>query len=165
MIKIAEGLQYCHSFRLVHGNLCPTDIMIDVSGNPKIAFPSHPDRCRMGSPVYLAPEVRRSMDFDGRADIWSFGAFMFELLTEGKRPFQSRTFEETRLAQETTPLPIRQIDDALPKELEHICSRCLSREIENRYSTASDLAEDLRQCKIDSPSFWRRFRPNRGVQL
>ena len=159
LVKIAEGLYYAHAQQLVHGNLTPFDIMIDVEGNPKIAFPNSQV---IGTPTYTAPEVLRSLDYDGRADIWSFGIIMFEILTGGKRPFRSNAFWQPLVGE---PIPLRQIDKTLPGELERICSRCLSKEVGDRYSTASDLTEELRQCRLNRPSLWRWFRPNRGVWL
>jgi len=166
LVKIAEGLCFSHSHQLVHGNLTPMDIMIDVSGNPKIAFPN----CQyVGTPYYVAPELEttyvapglfESFECDGRADIWSFGIIMFEILTGGTRPFRLDTSRGLPARRE--PIPLRQIDKTLPVELERICSRCLSKEVGERYSTASDLAEDLRHCRLSRPFLWRWFRPNRG---
>ena len=152
LVKIAEGLCFSHSHQLVHGNLTPMDILIDVSGNPKIAFPN----CQfLGTPYYVAPELFESSDYDGRADIWSFGIIMFEMLTGGPRPFPPFRLDASRKPSGREPVPLRQIDNTLPMELERTCSRCLSKEVGERYSTASDLAEDLRHCQLNRPSLWR----------
>jgi serine/threonine protein kinase len=176
LVKIAEGLSYAHSQQLIHGNLIPKDILIDATGSPKIAFPNCYDQA--GTPTYIAPEVMRSSQFDGRADIWSFGIIMFELLTGGKRPLRYDLREWPPAP--TEPIPLRQIDKDIPSELERICLRCLSNEVRERYSTASDLAgdlraldltgdlraldlaDDLRRSRLERPSRWWWLRRNRG---
>jgi serine/threonine protein kinase len=149
-----------NSHQIVHGNLVPHHILIDESGNPKIALPN----CQgmSGTPAYIAPETFQFCQLDGRADIWSFGVFMFELLT-GTRPFGASSTSFQELIAGRQPIPLRQIDKTLPRDLERICSRCLSKDVEKRYSTASDLAEELRHCRLVGPSLWRWFRSNREV--
>ena len=81
---------------------------------------------------------------DGRSDIFSLGIVLYELLT-GRRPFRAEDTADLR-EQITAlePKPLRQIDDTIPKELERICLRALSKRATERYLTAKDLADDLR---------------------
>jgi serine/threonine protein kinase len=158
LVKIAVGLSYAHSCQLVHGNLSPNKIIIDTSGDPKIAIPNCEE---LGTPAYVAPEALRSSQYDGRADIWSFGIIMFELLTGGQRPFRAEVpaWSPTGLEE---PMPMRQLDNTIPRDLERICLRCLSKEVRDRYSTALDLADDLRHCRLNRPNRWRWLRPKRS---
>ena len=77
-------------------------------------------------------------------DIFSLGVVFYELLT-GRRPFQADSREE--LLEQITSVearPPRQMDDAIPKELERICLKALSKRASERYTTAKDMADDLR---------------------
>src|SRR5205807_3737411 len=81
---------------------------------------------------------------DARTDIYSLGVVFYELLT-GRLPFRGDTVHE--ILQEIAtlePRPPRQLDDTIPKELDRICLKCLAKRVADRYSTARDLADDLR---------------------
>src|SRR5437763_4400605 len=81
---------------------------------------------------------------DGRSDIFSLGVVFYELLT-GRRPFRGDSHLEVMEQIATVePRPPRQIDDTIPKELERICQKALSKRASDRYSAAKDMAEDLR---------------------
>ncbi len=94
----------------------------------------------------MSPEQARGEGHrvDGRSDIFSVGVVFYELLT-GKRPFRGDSLREVlESITATEPRPPRQIDDTIPKELERICLKTLSKRASERYSTARDMAEDLR---------------------
>src|SRR5262249_44391793 len=81
---------------------------------------------------------------DGRSDIFGLGVVLYQMLT-GRRPFQAESRDEL-LDQIVShePRPPRQFDDSIPKELERICLKALSKRASERFTTARDMADDLR---------------------
>lgn len=155
MIQIAEGVHHAHTNGLFHRDLKPANILIHPDGKPRIAdfglavLEERQLEVRgevTGTPSYMSPEQIRgeSHYLDGRSDIWSLGVILYEMLT-GTRPFKGEDVEDVfERVQKDTVRPLRQIDDRIPKELEAICRKCLRSNPEQRYSTAGDLAADLR---------------------
>jgi serine/threonine protein kinase len=117
----------------------------------------------VGSCAYMSPEQAcQNADLvDGRSDIFSLGIVFYELLT-GVLPFQGSTLKEVLDRIRSVPaIPPRQRNDRIPKAFEEICLRCLATKISDRYSTASDLADALR----DSLTYQPRPIDVRNVQL
>ena len=160
-IQIARGLAAAHEKGIVHRDLKPENLFVTRDGRVKILdfglakltqshlAPSHnvPTATEgtepgvvLGTVGYMAPEQVKGSATDHRCDIFAFGAILYELLT-GKRAFQKPTSAETMSAiLNEEPSSISQIIPNLPAALARVLHRCLEKNPEQRFQSASDLA-------------------------
>jgi len=98
----------------------------------------------MGSPMYMSPEqLRSSKHVDARADIWSLGVVLHELIA-GHPPFSAETMPQLVLKVMSSPAPgIREARADVPEGLERVILRCLEKDKEKRYPTVAELAAEL----------------------
>jgi serine/threonine protein kinase/formylglycine-generating enzyme required for sulfatase activity len=151
---VAETLHHAHKQGLVHRDIKPGNILLDKSGKPFVGDFGLALREQdvgkgpryVGTPAYMSPEQARCEGHrvDGRSDIFSLGAVFYELLV-GHRLFKADSQDDLldQIAN-VDVRPPRQWDDAIPKEVERICLKSLSKRASERYSAARDMADDLR---------------------
>ncbi len=172
---IAEALHYAHKQGVVHRDVKPGNILIDSEGKPYVVDFGLALRDEnigkglkyAGTPAYMSPEQARGEGHrvDGRSDIFSLGVVFYHLLV-GRRPFRGDT-EAELLEQVTTyePRPLRQYDERLPRELERICHKAMAKRASERYSSAHDLAEDLRLFLAEQTAYHSTTLPGANLSI
>jgi serine/threonine protein kinase len=165
VLQACEGLAEAHGLGIVHRDLKPENLFLATTpegavlkildfGISKDLGPAitsghcstlTKDGSTVGSPYYMSPEqMRASPNLDARADIWSLGAILFELLT-GKCPFEADTPARlcAKVMVEDAP-SLRRFSERAPERLDAIVRRCLQKDPSARYQTVTDLADELR---------------------
>ena len=105
----------------------------------------------LGTPAYMSPEqICNPHAVDGRSDVYSLGVILYELLTR-ELPFRGAARMLLFQVLQDVPKPPRQVDKAIPRDLETICLKCLGKTPDARYRTAAALAEDLRRYLEGKP--------------
>jgi serine/threonine-protein kinase len=165
VIQACEGLAAAHTRGIVHRDIKPGNLFVtDDGGIPRVKLvdfgiskagisisledvdlQSVDTTQIMGSPHYMSPEqIRSTKDVDGRADIWSLGVVLFELIT-GKPPFYTATELTGIIAQvlhEPHP-PLQSLRGDAPTALSAVVDRCLQKDVAQRYQNAAELAVAL----------------------
>ena len=152
---IARATHYAHGRGIVHRDIKPANVLIDADGRPMLTDFGLAKLQRrdtdltqtgqiLGTPNFMSPEQASGSSQIGPAsDIYSLGAILYALLV-GQPPHTGDSVPEI-LSQlhECDPIPPRQIDPAVPADLQSICMRCLQRVPSDRYDSAEALADDL----------------------
>jgi serine/threonine protein kinase/tetratricopeptide (TPR) repeat protein len=154
---VADALAHAHAHLTIHRDVKPANIILTSNREPVLVdFGLALDESSAGgrelglvsgTPAYMAPEqiAGTAHRIDGRTDIYSLGVVLYEMLS-GRVPFRSTEGRELlRQVRDDEPQPLRQLARDVPPELERICQKALAKKMQDRYATASDFAEELRQ--------------------
>ena len=167
IVEALKGLDYAHRrhgrhgepLHIVHRDVSPGNILISREGEVKVAdfgiakstmrsFGSMAGTIK-GKIPYMAPEQLRGAAVDKRADIYSVGAVMYEVLT-GRRIVEESDLSDAlpRVLDGTYPAP-RSIDPSVPEELDRIVKKALAGEPSDRYASAAAMRQDLEQLALE----------------
>ena len=156
-MQILRALQHAHDKGIVHRDIKPQNIMLLSNGNIKvtdfgIARFSYSDTKTMtdsaiGSVHYISPEQARGDTTDDRADIYSVGVVMYEMLT-GQLPFQSDNSVSVALMQlQSDPKRPRELNSSIPVGLEQIIMHAMQKNTKDRYQSAAEMLLDIEEFK------------------
>lgn len=165
--SMASCLAYLHQRGVVHRDVKPGNILFHADGTPKltdfgIAKQLEADQqhtlqgTALGSPYYLSPEQATGQAVDGRADIYSLGIVLYEMLT-GRKPYSEDSHVQTMVAHLNEPIP------RLPEHLaayQPLLEQMIAKAPDERFASAAELlgyVRALRQVRPDGPlPFWQR---------
>jgi tRNA A-37 threonylcarbamoyl transferase component Bud32 len=170
--SLAEALQACHDVGLVHRDVKPANILLDAAGTPRltdfgVALDDRArtkltvDRAMVGTLAYMAPEQALGEAVDARCDVYALGVTLYEALC-GQPPHDAgAALVLLRQVLSAEPAPLHTLRPDVPRDLETIVHKCLSKAAGDRYATAQALALDLRRFLADEPVL---AQPVSGVQ-
>jgi len=159
LAKVARAVDHAHRQGILHRDLKPSNILLDQANEPhvtdfglaKLSSDESASRASqtvsgaiLGTPAYMAPEqAAMRQDLTPAVDVYALGCILYESLT-GRPPIQAPTaFDTLLLVLEQEPVPPRLLNPGVPRELESVCLKCLSKSPGSRYPSAADLADDL----------------------
>jgi eukaryotic-like serine/threonine-protein kinase len=159
MVQLLDALGHAHAQGVIHRDIKPANVIITTSGRVKVADfgIARIDVSEltqvgmvMGTPSFMAPEQYLGLAVDGRADVFSAGVVLFQLLT-GEKPFQGSYEQVTyRVCHEPTPSARAACPDRVTPELDDVLRKALARDREARFSSAGAFRDAL-QAAYASP--------------
>lgn len=168
--EIADAICDAHRHSVIHRDLKPGNVLLDENGTARVTDFGLSRRIDstltvesaaqvVGTPAYMAPEQARGQSVSETADIYAIGAMLYEMLT-GRPPFQAATpWDVVTQILTHDPPRLRELNNALPRDLETICERCLQKSPENRYQSAEALKDDLTRFAQGRPIAARPVSP------
>ena len=152
-LQVCEGLAEAHRLGVVHRDLKPQNIMIDKAGNPRIMdfgiarMMSAPDLTEegviVGTPDYMSPEQVDGKEVDQRADLYSLGVMLYEMVT-GRVPFEGDSAMSVALKHKIeAPTEPGELNAQLPDSLSRLILKCMEKDREQRYQAAGDVLSEL----------------------
>jgi len=165
--QISSALDYAHRNGIIHRDLKPQNVLLDNDGNgfltdfgiAKLLSSTSAltqGGSAMGTPAYMAPEQWRGETVDGRADVYSLGVMLFEMLS-GSMPFESDTpFRMMHMHIYEQPRSIYSLMSDIPRGVDEIIEKALAKNPEERYSSAGQLAAAFFEVMGSTISTWKR---------
>jgi hypothetical protein len=161
VVKMAEALDYAHTRGVIHRDIKPSNILLDADGHPVLADfgiarlvqgDGEPNLTSagmvMGTPAYMAPEQLTGQPPDARADIYSLGVVLYQLLA-GRAPFTGDTTAVISGHLTRQPPPPRESAPDLPLALDAVVLQALAKQPDHRFKSAGVFAQALRNAASD----------------
>lgn len=169
--QAAEALQVAHDSGIVHRDIKPSNLLIDETsgrllvvdfGLAQLADSEESltaEDAIAGTPAYMSPEqITHPDEVGGLCDVYSLGVVLYEALT-GERPFRGTVRMVLNQVQLEEPVPPRRLNDRIPRDLETICLKAMSKEQRLRYRSAAAFADDLQRWLDGRPVLARPVGP------
>jgi len=160
--QICEGLAEAHHWGVLHRDLKPQNVMIDREGNSRImdfgiarslyARGITGSGIMIGTPEYMSPEQAEAEEVDQRADIYSLGVILYEMVT-GQVPFSGETPLSVAIKQKTQqPRDPREVNPLISEDLSRLILKCLEKPKAKRFGTAKELLAELTRIEQGLPT-------------
>ena len=172
IVTLARAVQHAHDRGILHRDIKPGNVLLDGQGAPHLSDFSLArllekessltnSTALLGTPSYMSPEQARgeTRQLTTAVDVYGLGAILYELLG-GQPPFLGKTAMETvRLVTQVEPRRLVELRPGIDVDLATICHKCLRKEPEARYRSASALADDLQRWLNHEPIHARAVPP------
>jgi len=160
--QVCDGLVEAHKLGVVHRDLKPQNIMVDEGGDARIMDFGVARSIEgksitgagvmIGTPDYMSPEQVDGKDIDRRSDLYSLGVILYEMVT-GQTPFEGDTpFTIGVKHKSEMPKNPKELNAQIPDNLSRVILRCLEKDKENRYQSASEMRSELNNIEKGIPT-------------